>query len=137
MLLCLHRLEDLIEQRQQLHVILLVEAGAAEDALYVAARFLDDMRAVGDQERAHAGAADDQHLFRQRFDDDADVAAENDVAAEDAEEDSEQSDGGEHGHTRLLGREFVLQNCGKQMVCQMKLTHRLGSCTAVCTRYFL
>ncbi len=90
-------LQDVVEQRHQLHVARLRVLRALEDAGDRCDRRLQHLRLVVHRERAERAAQDRQQLGRQRVQDHADVAAVDDVGAEDAAHRDGVTDQNDHG----------------------------------------
>ena len=89
-------LQDVVEQRHQLHVARLRVLRALQHARQRGERRLEHLRLVVDDEGAERAAEDGHQLRRQRVDDHADVAAVQDVGTEDAAERHGVTDENEH-----------------------------------------
>ncbi|MPL88735.1 hypothetical protein SDC9_34762 [bioreactor metagenome] len=91
-----HQPDQLEQQAQQVAIVGGLPGRAAEHLAEVAQRVPDRRKAVRQQERARRGTADHDQLERHRLQDDADLAACRDEAAEHHHEDDDHPDNADH-----------------------------------------
>jgi uncharacterized protein YlxP (DUF503 family) len=94
--LALQRFDQDEHESEQISIVVSRPFRAGEDVLEIDQRTLHHVRVVGDQEGSGRGTADHHQLERQRLDDDRELAAGEQIAAEHHDEDHDDPDDREH-----------------------------------------